>query len=144
MEAHILIFMYYVVYISGTSNDAPSSRCKSVFNLFFVPLWIVSCFWVNRVKKTIFLIQISWILKLWFEDQLTSLLTNFINEFTFCIKRTCVRLPIENLFCPNNASETYIFISWWHHQKLLLAANQLQDSTFFYLRLTARTLVSVN
>ena len=27
----------------------------------------------------------------------------------------------KNLFCPNNASETYIFISW-RHQKLLLVA----------------------
>ena len=37
----------------------------------------------------------------------------------------------ENLFCPNNASETYMFISW-QHQKLLLVANQLQDSTFLF------------
>ena len=56
---------------------------------------------------------------------------------------TCVRLLKENLFCPNNASETYIFISL-RHQKLLLVADQLQDSTFFYLRITASTLASVN
>ena len=43
----------------------------------------------------------------------------------------CVKLPKENVFCPNNASETYIFNSW-RHQKLLLVANQQQDSTFLF------------
>ena len=36
----------------------------------------------------------------------------------------------KNLFCPNNASESYIFISWWH-QKSLLVDNQLKHGTFF-------------
>ena len=49
----------------------------------------------------------------------------------FVKKTTYVRLPKENLFCSNNASENYNFISW-RHQKLLLAANQLQDSTFLF------------
>ena len=48
----------------------------------------------------------------------------------FVKKRTCVRLPKENLFWPNNASEFYICISW-QHQKLLLVTNQLQGDTFF-------------
>ena len=30
------------------SNDSPSSRSKSLFSMFFVPLWIWSCFCVNR------------------------------------------------------------------------------------------------
>ena len=46
-------------------------------------------------------------------------------------KTTCVRLPKENVFCPNNASETYIFNSW-RHQKLFLVANQWQNSTFLF------------
>ena len=41
------------------------------------------------------------------------------------------QLPKENLFYPNNASETYIFISW-RHQKLLSVANQFQGSTFLF------------
>ena len=54
----ILIFTYYFV---GTFNDPRSSWCESVLNLFFVPSWTGSCFCVNRVN-------LSWILKLWFED----------------------------------------------------------------------------
>ena len=42
----------------------------------------------------------------------------------------------ENPFCPNNASETYMLISW-QHQKLLLVANQLQDSTFFLFEINS-------
>ena len=42
-----------------------------------------------------------------------------------------IAISFENLFCPNNESETYIFISW-RHQKLLEVANQLQDSTFLF------------
>ena len=45
----------------------------------------------------------------------------------FVKKTSCVRLPIENLFCPNNASEPYNSISW-QNQKLLSVGNQLQDS----------------
>ena len=37
----------------------------------------------------------------------------------------------KNLFCPNNAPEIHIFDSW-QHQKLLLVANQLQDSTLLF------------
>ena len=37
----------------------------------------------------------------------------------------------ENVFCPNNASESYILNSW-RHQKLLLVAKQLQYSTFLF------------
>ena len=36
----------------------------------------------------------------------------------------------ENLFCSNNVPEVQIFNSW-QHQKLLLVANHLQDSTFY-------------
>ena len=46
-------------------------------------------------------------------------------------KTTYVRLLKENVFCPNNASEAYILNSW-RHQKLLLEAKQLQDSTFLF------------
>ena len=56
-------------------------------------------------------------------------LMDFYKRVYLLLKKTCVRLPKENLFCPNNASETYIFISW-RHQQLLLVAIQLQDSTF--------------
>ena len=37
----------------------------------------------------------------------------------------------KNLFCPNNALEIHILDSW-QHQKLLLVANQLQDSTLLF------------
>ena len=46
-------------------------------------------------------------------------------------KTTYVRLLKENVFCPNNASEAYILNSW-RHQRLLLVAKQLQDSTFLF------------
>ena len=44
---------------------------------------------------------------------------------------TCVRLPKENHFCSNNAPEIHIF-NYWRHQKLLLVASQLQDSSFLF------------
>ena len=44
---------------------------------------------------------------------------------------TCVRLSKENLFWSNNAPEVHIFNSWWQ-QKLLLVANQLEDSTLLF------------
>ena len=50
-------------------------------------------------------------------------LTDFYKRVHILLKTTCVRLPKENVFCPNNASETHIFNSW-RHQKLLLVANQ--------------------
>ena len=51
-------------------------------------------------------------------------LTDFYKRVHILLKTTtCVRLPKENVFCPNNASETHIFTSW-RHQKLLLVANQ--------------------
>ena len=49
---------------------------------------------------------------------------------SFIQNTTCVRLSKENLLCSYNAPEIHIFNSW-RHQKLLLVANQLQDSTFF-------------
>ena len=73
------------------------------------------------VKKSVFPFQISWILKLWFED--------FYKRVLF-ICSACVRLSKENLFCSNNVPEIHIF-NFWRHQKLLLVANQLQDSNFF-------------
>ena len=51
-------------------------------------------------------------------------LTDFYKRVHILLKTTtCVRLPQENVFCPNNASETHIF-NPWRHQKLLLVANQ--------------------
>ena len=47
------------------------------------------------------------------------------------VKKKNIRLPKENIFCPNEASETCIFSSW-RHQKLLLVANQLQGSSFLF------------
>ena len=49
---------------------------------------------------------------------------------SFFVQKTDVTSPLENLFCPNNAPETYIFNSWRHRK--LLVTNQLQDSTFLY------------
>ena len=55
-------------------------------------------------------------------------LTVFYKQVYLLLKKaTCVRSPKENLFCPNHASETYVFNSW-RHQKVLLVTNQLQDS----------------
>ena len=62
---------------------------------------------------------------------LTSL-TGFFERVHILLKKaTCVKLPKENVFCPNNASETYICNSW-RHQNILLVANQLQDSIFLF------------
>ena len=59
-------------------------------------------------------------------------LTDFYKRVHILLKKTtCVRLPKENVFCPNNASATYIFNSW-RHQKLFLVANQWQNSTFLF------------
>ena len=71
--------------------------------------------------------------------RLTSL-ANFY--FPFIKKTTCVRLSKENIFSSNNAPEIHI-VNSWRYQKLLLVANQLQDSTFFK-KLTPVTLASVN
>ena len=49
----------------------------------------------------------------------------------FVQKTTCVRLSKENLVGWNNAPEIHTFNSW-RNQKLLLVANQLQDSTFLH------------
>ena len=43
----------------------------------------------------------------------------------------CVRLLKEHLFCSNNTPEIHIF-NFWRHQKLLLVAKQLQDSTLLF------------
>ena len=78
--SHIsLIFTWY---FDGTYNYPPSNRFESVFHLFLfrrelevVLVWIV---W----KKIRIFVQISWILKLWFEDW--PLYRIFINKLTFC------------------------------------------------------------
>ena len=41
---------------------------------------------------------------------------------------TRVKFSKEHLFCSNNAPEIHIF-NFWRHQKLLLVAKNLQDST---------------
>ena len=85
----------------------------------------------NVWKKFSFFVQIWWILKLRFEDLISSL-TDFYKWVHILLKKTtCIRLPNENVFCPNNASENYLFNSWLH-QKLLLVANQYQDSPFLF------------
>ena len=101
----------------------PSSWCQSVFNLFLfrrefdvVFAWIVKKISFSRPDFADSKIAI------W---GLTSL-TGFIKEFTFRSKY--VRLSKENLFCSNNAPGIHIFKSW-QHQKLLLVANQLKNST---------------
>ena len=93
------------------------------------------------VKKSVFLVQISWILKLWFKDW--PLLHIFTKVFTFCSKHDMRQIVKRNLFYSNNAHESRFFNSL-RHQKLLLVANQLQDSSFVYLILTMKTLPSVN
>ena len=45
----------------------------------------------------------------------------------FVKKRTSFRLPKENLFCPNNASKIYIFISWRHQITRNARINHLQE-----------------
>ena len=69
----------------------------------------------------------------------------FISEFTpFVQKTACVRLSKENPFSANNAPEISNSNSW-RHQKLLLVVNHLICKIKnFYLKLTARTLTSVN
>ena len=87
--------------------QAVSVKAYLIF-FFFVPSWIRSCLCVTRVKKSVFLVQILWIRN-------GDLRIVFFNEFNLFLKKTsCVRLPKENLFIPNNASETYISISWGH------------------------------
>ena len=108
------------MYFVGSYNE-------SIFNPFFVPSWIWGCFCVNREKinfpRPDF---VDSEIVIW---GLTSL-TDFYKSSPFVQKTTCVRLSKGNLFCSNNTPEIYIFNSL-RHQKLLLVAKQLQDSTFY-------------
>ena len=53
-----------------------------------------------------------------------------LTSSSFVQKATYVRLSKYNFFCSNNVPEIHIF-NFSRHQKLLLVANQLQDSTFY-------------
>ena len=100
-----------------------SSRCEIVFNLFSLPLWVESCFCVNHDKISFSRPDfVDSEIVIW---GLTSL-TDFYRRIHLLFKKR----HVENLFCSNNAPEIHNFNSW-RHQKLLLVANQLQDSTFF-------------
>ena len=81
---HSIVIFHHKLLVNQW-NDPLSSWCESVFNQFFVPSWIGSCFSLNRVKKSVFPPQISWSLKLWFDEW--PLERIFINEFTFCLKK---------------------------------------------------------
>ena len=107
-----MILLKKSVYFVGTYSG-------SLFNLFFIPSWLWSCFCMNREKNQFSSSSFPW--PLW---------RIFIKELTFCSKTACVRLWKENLFCSNTAPEIHIFNSF-RRQKLLLVANQLQDNTFF-------------
>ena len=68
----------------------------------------------------------------WNGDLTTTSLTNFHKSVHVLFKKRHVSdCQKENLICSNNAPEIHIFNSL-RHQKLLLAANQLQDSTFLF------------
>ena len=129
-EDHLINWFSHIILIFTqcfvvTSNDPPSSRFESVFNLFLFrrELEEVVLGWVVG-KKSVFLSRFR---GFWNCDWGLTSLTNFYQRVYILLKKeTCVRLPKENVFCPNNACETYIFNSW-QHQKLLLVASQFQD-----------------
>ena len=54
-------------------------------------------------------------------------LTNFYKWVHLLLKKASFRLPKENLFCPNNASEIYIFISWGHQSTRNTRINHLHE-----------------
>ena len=96
---------------------------KAYLIYFTVSSWIWSCFCVNREKISFSRPDfVDSEIVIW---GLTSL-TDFYRRIHLLFKKR----HVENLFCSNNAPEIHNFNSW-RHQKLLLVANQLQDSTFF-------------
>ena len=105
----------------------PSSWCRAylIYSLFHCEFEVVFA-WI--VKKLVFLVQILWILKLRFEDW--PLWKDFYKSSPFVQRTACVRLLKEHLFCSNNTPEIHVF-NFWRHQKLLVVAKQLQDSTLF-------------
>ena len=125
-----------------------------VLNLFFLPLWIWSCFCVNREKISFSCPDIAdFEILIWGPSVLYLI---FINEFTpFVQKTACVRLSKENPFFANNAPEISISNSW-RHQELLLVVNHLickikiflfeinsEDIDISKLQLTLSTLVEL-
>ena len=95
--------------------------CESVFNLFLF--------------RHEFEVVFSWIVKkISFSrtDFVDSEIVIFIKEFNFYSKNDMYQIvKRKSLFYSNNVPEIHIFISW-QHQKLLLTAKQLQDSTFLF------------
>ena len=58
-------------------------------------------------------------LEFWNCDLRTDLFNGFLQASSPFVKEDMCQIAKENLLCLNNASETYIFISW-RHRKLLL------------------------
>ena len=106
----------------------PSSWCKGylMYSLFRCEFKVAFA-WI--VKKLVFLVQTLWILKLQFEDWPFQRI--FIKAFTFCSKNDMCQIVKKHFFCSNNAPEFHIF-NFWRHQKLLLVAKKLQDSTLLF------------
>ena len=108
------------VYFVGTCNE-------SLFNPFFIPSWIWSCFCVNPE-------EISFPRPDFVDSEVVIWglisLTDFHKRIHLLFKKRHVS-DCQNLFYSNNAPEIHIF-NTFRHQKLLLVANQLQDSTFLF------------
>ena len=86
--------------------------------------------WTNQFS-------LSWFRGCWNCDLRTDLFNRFLQKSSpFVQKTTCVTLSKENLFCSNNAHENHIFNSLRHQKRWH------QDSTFFYLILTMKTVIS--
>ena len=96
-------------YFVGAPNEPPSSRCESVFNLFFCSVvnWKLFLFELCE-KNQCFLSRFCAFSNC---DLRTNLIDGFLQTSSPFVKKTCIKLPKGNLFCPNNAPETYIYIS---------------------------------
>ena len=102
----------------------PSSRCESVFNLFFVLSYIWSFFCVNREKISFSRPDfVDSEIVIW---GLTSLM-DFYKRVNLLFKKQLVSDCQKKISFVQTTWNSHFKLL--QHQKLLLAANQLQDST---------------
>ena len=111
----------------------PSSWCESVFNLFFVPSWISSCFCVDGEKRSFYSPDfVDSEILIW---RLTSLMNFYKRVQLLFKKRRLSDCQKKIAFVQiTHLKSTYLEIKYhsWRHQQLLLVAKQLRDSTFLF------------
>ena len=111
------------MYFVATSNDLPHPAVDvKAYLIYFCSVMNLKLFFSRIVKKISFSRT----------DFLDSEIVIFTKEFAFYSKNDMYQIvKRKSLFFSNNIPEIHIFISW-QHQKLLLAANQFQGSTFLF------------